>query len=112
MTPQENQATWKLLAALAGCQIAAGLIILAVGAAYDYSGRAPGNLALLGATLVGGPWLALAKRIHSIGQAEQRRRELAERREEHELSILRSGQHFQITREAVSRDRYRDGDET
>lgn len=60
-----------MLALLGGLNLAVGLILLGVGAAYDFLGRSPGTMAIIGASAMAGPWLALAQYMRTKIVAER-----------------------------------------
>ena len=67
--------TWRLLALLGGLNLLAGLILIAVGAAYDFLGRVPGTMAIAGVTSMSLPWLALARHMqHSLAAHREEER--------------------------------------
>lgn len=60
-----------MLALLGGLNLAVGIVLLAVGAAYDFLGRSPGTMAIIGASAMAGPWLALAQYMKTRIAAEK-----------------------------------------
>ena len=78
----QNRETWKLLALLGGLNLLVGVVLIAVGAAYDFLGRSPGTIAMLGVGLAGAPWLALSTHL------------------KHQLKIHRERDAMQLAREA------------
>ncbi len=55
---------WKLIAALSLANLVVGGVVVAIGLAYDFLGRSPGTIAMVGVALMSGPWLALSKHMH------------------------------------------------
>lgn len=82
--------TWKLIALLGGLNLAVGLVLIAVGAAYDFLGRSPGMIAMVGVTAIGGPWLALAKHMqHQLAASREDARALDEERRRVQIEAMR-----------------------
>lgn len=67
------QSPWKLLAALGGINLAVGIVVLAVGLWYDWIGRAPGQIAMVGVAMMSWPFLTLSAIFRSHAKSTQRR---------------------------------------
>jgi hypothetical protein len=65
--------TWKVVAVLGGVNFLVCVAIIGVGAAYDFLGRAPGSLVMLGVTLMTTPWVLLSKHLHHDLAARRKR---------------------------------------
>lgn len=64
---------WKLIVALSAGNLVVGLVVVAIGVAYDFLGRSPGTIAMTGVALMSGPWLLIAIRLrHELDASKNR----------------------------------------
>ena len=110
--------TWKIIAILGAANLVTGLILVAIGLAFDLLGKVPGQIVTAGVALIGVPWLALAKHMQ-MSLAEDAKRRAAETRiieaeaaeraaaAEHRAHSLRTGRYLAVEtfeRAAIARD--------